>query len=78
MKTTLNIDEALVRSAKKTAAERGITLTSLIEAALRAHLEPRKPRTAQRFRWVVVDDRDLPAVDVADRRALYDFMEKPT
>ena len=75
MKTTLNIDDALARAAKKAAAERGITLTSLIEAALRAHLQPRSSQTTHQFRWIVVDDRELPAVDIADRRALYDYME---
>lgn len=75
MKTTLNIDDALFRAAKKAALERGVTFTSLIEGALRAALAPRGKRSKEPFRWIVVSDRDVPAVDVADRRALYDFLE---
>ena len=76
LKTTLNVDDRLLRSAKKRAADEGRTLTSVVEDALRAFLSPRKERGGHRFRWVVVNDTGLPAVDIADRKALYDFMER--
>ncbi|MCA1831293.1 MAG: DUF6364 family protein [Actinomycetota bacterium] len=77
MKTTLNLDDALLRSAKKIAAERGTTLTSVVEEALRAVVNPRDRRSArQRFRWVVVSGSELPTADLADRKALYDIMER--
>lgn len=76
MKTTLNIDDRLLRRAKKTAAERGETLTFVLEEALRAYLAGRPAPRKGRFTWVVIDDAELPPVDVADRSALYDFLDR--
>jgi predicted transcriptional regulator len=39
MKTTVEISDALLRAAKRVAAERNMTLRMIIEAALRRHLE---------------------------------------
>lgn len=71
----MNIDDRLLRQAKKVAAERGITLTALVQEAIRAVLTA--PARGKRFRLrvPVVKGRRGPAVDVADREALYDFME---
>lgn len=75
MKTTLNLDDRLVRQAKKLAAERGVTLTSIVEEALRGVLvEPSRPRP-YRFRMRTVKGTRPPEVDIADRDALYDWME---
>ncbi len=74
MRTTLDLDDALLVAAKKRAAERRVTLTQVIEDALRAALEtaaaPRRP-----LRWATVRGEWPPAVDVADRRALYETLE---
>ena len=46
MRTTLNLDDGLMVAAKTRAAERGITLTRVVEDALRLSLNgtgPRKP-----------------------------------
>lgn len=46
MRTTVNVDEALLRQAKRRAGERGETLGSLVEEALRrvlAETEQRRP-----------------------------------
>lgn len=75
MKTTLNIDDGLLRLAKRRAADRGTTLTSVVEEALRSLLTRRPPAKAERFKWVVVKDTSLPAVDIANRRDLEDFLE---
>ena len=40
MRTTVNLPDPLLQSAKRQAAERKITLSGLIEDALRAHLAP--------------------------------------
>ncbi len=40
MKTTLNLNDALIREARKVAAESGRTVTAIIEAALRDYLHP--------------------------------------
>lgn len=79
MKTTLNIDERLLAKAKRAAAERGETLTKLIEDALRGALKNPRPRPELDFRetWPVVADRRLPDVDISDRDSLYRRMEDP-
>ena len=73
MKTTLNIDDTVMRRLKQEAAVRGCTMSELLESALRLLLEKkRKP----------VGPPVLPAfdsgghmVDIADRDALYQAME---
>ena len=76
MRTTLDIENALLRAAKRRAAEEGRTLTSLIEDALRRQLAP-QPRAARpfRLRLLTKKGRILPGVDLADRDALYERME---
>jgi hypothetical protein len=74
-RTTLDLDERLAREAKKAAAERGITLTRLIEEALREALAPPVPASDFVLGWEPVHGDALPDVDIADRGALYDRME---
>lgn len=74
MKTTLNLDDALLREAKKRAAEEGTTLTHVVEEALRAALEEEPPTEPYVFRFPVVAGGPL-LVDVADRDALYDLLD---
>jgi len=45
MRTTVDISEPVLRTARRVASERGVTLSSLLEDALRAQLA-RKPSTA--------------------------------
>lgn len=46
MRTTLNIDDGLLADAKRLAAERGMTVTALVEESLRERvLLERDPRT---------------------------------
>ena len=74
MKTTLQIDDGVMRELKMRAARDGRTMSELVEAALRRLLDERPP------------DKDLPPlpvmkarelVDVSDRDALYRAMEEP-
>jgi hypothetical protein len=74
MKTTLNLDGDLLREAKKRAAEEGITLTRVVEDALRSALTERPATERFKLRLKVVDGGP-PLVDVADRDALYERME---
>ncbi len=76
MKTTLDLEERILTEAKKRAALEGVSLKALVEDALRARLLP-VPRKQARFRLKlpVVRGERAPAVDVADRRVLHDFME---
>ena len=52
MKTTIEISDALLQAAKRMAAERNTTLRTVVEAALRRHLEAAAddPRTRPRLR----------------------------
>jgi Ribbon-helix-helix protein, copG family len=76
MKTTLDLDDELVKAVKREAADSGRTMTDIIEQSLRESLlrlaAPKKP---YRFKLPVVKGRRPPAVDINDRDALYDFME---
>jgi hypothetical protein len=75
MKTTLNLADEVLRQAKTRAAERGTTLTSFVEEALRDALAEPEPDGSYVFDFPVVDGGGPPLVDVADREALYDRME---
>jgi hypothetical protein len=75
MKTTLNLDERLLREAKKRAAGEGRTLTSVVEEALRAALTERPANEAFELHLPIVRGDRPPVVDVADRDSLYDLME---
>jgi hypothetical protein len=76
MKTTLDMDDALMRRAKKQAAADGLTLRTFVEEAIRARLLPAPdPRQPFRLALPIVEGKSPPAVDIADRDALYDLME---
>lgn len=76
MRTTLDIEDSLVRKAKKRAVEEGRTLTALLEEALRRYLSPReRPRQRFRLKLLKKKGRRVPGVDFSDRDALYERME---
>jgi hypothetical protein len=77
VKTTVDIDDELLRLAKLRAAEAGVPLRAYIEDALRARLVPRPDQPASfKLDLPVVTGTAPPAVDIADRDALYDLMER--
>lgn len=73
MKTTLNIDDATMARLKKEAANRGCTMSELVEAALRLLLQERKPQ--KKMPKLSTFNSGGPLVDIADREALYQAME---
>ena len=75
MRTTLNIDDELFRKAKREASDRGITLTRFIEDAVRRALAPKRDEPYV-FRWRTYTGGGTPAVDPADRDALYDWLDR--
>jgi hypothetical protein len=76
MRTTLDVDDRLLRDAKKRAAERGEPLTRVIEHALRAYLHPPRAQAAPfRLKLLTRKGRALPGVDWDDRDSLYERME---
>ena len=76
MRTTLQFDDALIRQAKKRAADEGEPLTRLIEKALRAYLQP-APAAVKPFRLRLLTKRGrvVAGVNWDDRDSLYERME---
>jgi Arc/MetJ family transcription regulator len=76
MRTTIRLDDDLLARAKRTAAERGTTLTALIEDALRRALAPGPGTDRNRPALPTVRGDGLqPGVDLDDSAALLDRME---
>jgi hypothetical protein len=77
MRTTLNIEDDLMKRARRRAADTGTTLTKVVEEALRAAVSGQAPRIGRfTLRWKPVAGRTLPGVDLADRDSLYQEMER--
>lgn len=78
MKTTINLNDQLLRRAKRRASDRGVTLTRFIEDALRAKLMD-GDRDPPRFKLQLnkVRGHAPPNVDISDREALYDVLDRP-
>ena len=76
MRTTIRLDDQLLRDAKTHAARTGRTLTAVIEDALRAALAPRPALgdTAAQFPTFKGDGL-LPGVDLSNNSALLDLMD---
>ncbi len=78
MKTTLNLNDQVLRQAKGRAARDGITLTRLVEDALRARLAVvRDDKAPFRMQLKSVKGDRPPNVDISDRDALYDVIDQP-
>ena len=79
MKTTLNFDDQLIRTAKMRAAQEGGTLTRLIERALREYLHAGTRNSGHGFRANLLTKRGrrVAGVNLDDRDALYERMDAP-
>jgi plasmid stability protein len=77
MRTTINLPDDLLKSLKRRAAERGTTVTALIEDSLRAALAERSPRARpEPVRLKTYGQGGFqPGVDLDDSAALLDLME---
>jgi hypothetical protein len=80
MRTTVRLDDRLIKEAKVRAAEQGITLTQLIDESLRERLAARPRRmTAEAFRLPTYGEGGIrPGVNLDDNRALRDLMDDET
>lgn len=78
MRTTVRLDDDLMKEAKVRAAEQGITLTQLIDESLRARLSARsRPKKTRPFRLRSYGERGIrPGVDLDDNRAVRDLMDE--
>jgi hypothetical protein len=78
MRTTVRLDDALMVQAKREAARRGRTLTSLIDEGVRlvlAQSRRRGPRPTVELPVGRAGGGTLPGVDLDDTAALLDIME---
>jgi hypothetical protein len=77
MRTSIDINDELLRKAKTRAVEEGTTLRALVERALRTLLEgePHGRRRAYRLTWRTEKGRVQPGVRLDDRDALFDLMD---
>ena len=76
MKTTLNLNEQVLLRSKEYASRHGMTLTAFVEGAMRAKLA--EPTQEKPFKLVLrtVRGSSPPNVDISDREALYDVMDR--
>ncbi len=75
VKTTLNLDDQVLMNTKKQAARDGITLTSLVEDAIKARLLQALPQVEYRFEPRVITGSKPPNVDISERDALYTVID---
>jgi Arc/MetJ family transcription regulator len=73
MKTTLNIDDNVMAELKREAARQGVTMSEMVESALRLLLRSRGKR--QKMTALPKFHSGGALVDIADRDALYQAME---
>lgn len=78
MRTTIQLDDALLTEIKKLAAESGRTFTAVVEDALREVLARRKHgRPASKARFTTFGGKGLhPGVDLDNSAALLDLMDR--
>ncbi len=76
MRTTVDLNEELLREAKKRAANEGKPLRMFIEEALRAMIQaPATRETGFELKWRTEKGRLQAGVRLEDRQSLFDLME---
>ncbi|MDQ3609729.1 MAG: ribbon-helix-helix domain-containing protein [Actinomycetota bacterium] len=76
MRTTVRLDDHLLATAKLRAAQRGVTLTRIIEDALRESLTREPTPQSRRSELPRLGDGELqPGVDLADNATLRDLLD---
>jgi hypothetical protein len=77
MRTTINLDDALLAEAKQVAARTGRSLTAVVEDALRESLRRRQDTARGALELPVFGEGGVqPGVDLDDGVALLDLMEQ--
>ena len=74
MKTTLNIADAVFKRLKRESVRQGRTMSELVESALRQYFEGQSEATE--LPPLPTFHGGAERIDVADRDALYDLMER--
>ena len=74
-KTTIELPDDLLLAAKKRALDERTTLKQILERSLRRELaQPQHPHGSNQIKWVVAEGGLPPALDVADREKMHDFL----
>jgi hypothetical protein len=78
MRTTVRLDDALLKQAKMQAAAQGITFTQLLDESLRERLATRpKKMRVEPFQLTTFGKGGIrPGVDLDDNRATRDLMDE--
>jgi len=78
MRTTLTLDDDVLKVARRRAREQDRPLKDVINEALRQGLAMGEvhPTTTYKFRLKTVEGRLLPGVDLTDRDKLFELMER--
>ena len=76
MKTTLDLDDELLRRSRQRAAQEGVTFTRFVEDALALRLEDSRQEPAFRLALAPVRGTRPPNVDISDREALYEVLDR--
>lgn len=78
MKTTIDLPDDLFVAAKQHAARERTTLRAMVERGLRAQLGRDKQTQVTRpaLRWVTVDGGLPPDLDLTDRQAMHDWLQR--
>lgn len=75
MRTTLNLDDELLRRARAEAARKGATLTSLIEDGLALLLDRRQAERGTHTLPVWRGSRVLPEINFDDSSAVWEILD---
>jgi Arc/MetJ family transcription regulator len=77
MRTTLTLDDDLLRLAKRRAAEENRSLKEVVNDALRAGLHAARSQVSPPFTFKlrVVRGRLMPGLDLTDRDKLFDVLD---
>lgn len=73
MKTTIVIDDGIMRRLKEESVRRGRTISDLVEAAIWSFLEPKRKK---KLKPLPTYDMGEFLVDISDREALYEVLDK--
>ena len=75
MRTTIDINDEILREAKRAAADQSTSVRAIIETALRTYLGQRGQRRSYKLNWETEKGRIQPGVQLDDRDSLIDLMD---
>jgi hypothetical protein len=78
MRTTLTLDDDVLKAARRRAREQDRPLKDVINQALRQGLalDSGRPQPSYTFRLKTIEGRLLPGVDLADRDKLFELLDR--